>query len=64
MFSYRKLTLSVSDAAEMFTETFLQSPSSLSDVQAIAAMTRNAVHNILRLTKEVVTNVICALRPL
>ena len=60
MFSYRKLTLSVSDAAEMFTETFLQSPSSLSDVQTIAVTTRNAVHNILRLIKEVVTNVVCS----
>ena len=56
MFSYRKSARSNSNAAEVFAETFPQTPSNLFDVQAIAATTKNAIHNILRLTDEVVTD--------
>ena len=64
MFSYRKSARSNSNAAEVFAETFPQASSSLFDVQAIAATTRNAIHNILRLTGEVVTDAMfCSFLP-
>ena len=45
----------------MCAKTFMQSPSSLPNVNAVAAATLNTVYNIFRLTGEVVTDVICIL---
>ena len=65
LFSYRKPARSVSNATEWCSLKLLKRscsrlPVSPIDVQAIAATTGNAIHDILRLTGEVVTDVICA----
>lgn len=59
MISYREPVQLVSNVAEVFIEMFLQSPSSLIHVQAVVVSTTNAIHNILRLRGEVVTDVMC-----
>ena len=61
MFSYRKARRTVSNATQVFTEAFLQSPPSLTNVQAAAATTYDGVDHILGLASEVVTDGIKAL---
>ena len=61
MFSYRKARRIVSNATQVFTEAFPQSPPSLTDVQAAAATTYDGVDHILGLASEAVTDGIKAL---
>ena len=52
MFGYRKSRRIVSNATQVFTETFPQPPPSLSNVQAAAATTYDGVDHILGLASE------------
>ena len=61
MFGYRKSRRIVSNAMQMFTETFQQPPPSLTNVQAAAATTYDGVDHILGLASEAVTDGIKAL---
>ena len=61
MFSYRKAWRIVSNAMQVFTEAFPQSPLSLTNVQAAAATTYDGVDHILGLASEAVTDGIKAL---
>ena len=56
MFSYRKARRIVSNATQVFTETFPQSPPSFTNVQAAAATTYDGVDHILGLASEAVTD--------
>ena len=56
MFSYRKARRIVSNAAQVFTEAFPQSPPNLTNVQAAAATTYDGVDHILGLASESVTD--------
>ena len=59
MFSHRKARRIVSNATQVFTEAFPQSPPSLTNVQA--ATTYDGVDHILGLASEAVTDDIKAL---
>ena len=61
MFSYRKARRIVSNVTQVFTEAFLQSPPSLTNVQAATATTYDGVDHILGLASEAVTDGIKAL---
>ena len=61
MFGYRKARRIISNATQVFTEAFSQSPPSLTNVQAAAATTYDGVDHILGLASEAVTDGIKAL---
>ena len=61
MFGYRKARRIVSNAAQVFTEAFLQPPPSLTNVQATAATTYDGLDHILELASEAVPDGISAL---
>ena len=61
MFGYRKSRRIVSNATQVFTETFPQPPPSLTNVQAAAATTYDGVDHILGLASQAVTDGIKAL---
>ena len=61
MFGYRKARRIVSNATQVFTEAFPQTPPSLANVQGTAAMTYDGVDHILGLASKAVTNGIKAL---
>ena len=61
MFGYRKARRIVSNATQVLTEAFPQSPPSLTNVQETAATTYDGVDHILVLASEAVTEGIKAL---
>ena len=61
MFSYRKARRMVSNATQVFTEAFPQSPPSLTNVQAATATIYDGVNHILGLASEAVRDGIKAL---
>ena len=56
MIGFRKASRIVSNATQVFTEAFPQSPPSLTNVQAAAATTYDGVDHILGLASETVTD--------